>query len=96
MFLVMEISIIMYTRMLNILIVMSRCMVFNAIFKNISGISWRSVLLVEETGVPGEFTDLSQVTSNVHPKAFCHYSQSYVTLHLYCLCHFGLLAPNDL
>ena len=30
-------------------------MVFNATFNNISGISWRSVLFVEET------TDLSQV-----------------------------------
>ena len=29
-------------------------MVFNATFNNISGISWWSVLLVEETGVPGE------------------------------------------
>ena len=29
-------------------------MTFNATFNNISGISWRSVLLVEETGVPGE------------------------------------------
>jgi hypothetical protein len=29
-------------------------MVFNATFDNISAISWRSVLLVEETGVPGE------------------------------------------
>ena len=29
-------------------------MVFNATFKNISVISWRSVLLLEETGVPGE------------------------------------------
>ncbi len=30
-------------------------MVFNATFKNISvNISWRSILLVEETGVPGE------------------------------------------
>ena len=37
-------------------------MVVEAIFNNISVISWRSVLLVEETGVPGEnhlphFTD---------------------------------------
>ena len=31
-----------------------RVMVFNATFNNISDISWRSVLLVEETGVPGE------------------------------------------
>jgi hypothetical protein len=29
-------------------------MVYNAIFNNISAILWRSVLLVEETGVPGE------------------------------------------
>jgi hypothetical protein len=29
-------------------------MVFDATFNNISVISWRSVLLVEETGVPGE------------------------------------------
>ena len=29
-------------------------MVFNATFNNISDISWRSVLLVEETGIPGE------------------------------------------
>jgi len=29
-------------------------MVFNATFKNILAISWLSVLLMEETGVPGE------------------------------------------
>jgi hypothetical protein len=29
-------------------------MVLNIIFNNISVISWQSVLLVEETGVPGE------------------------------------------
>ena len=29
-------------------------MVCNATFNNIAVISWRSVLLVEETGVPGE------------------------------------------
>jgi hypothetical protein len=29
-------------------------MVFNAAFNNISVISWWSVILVEETGVPGE------------------------------------------
>jgi len=33
-------------------------MLFNATFNNISAILWRSVLLVEETGVPGDdFTD---------------------------------------
>ena len=29
-------------------------MVFNFTFNNISAIRWRSVLLVEETGVPGK------------------------------------------
>jgi len=29
-------------------------MVFKATFNNISAISWQSVLLVEETGLPGE------------------------------------------
>jgi hypothetical protein len=31
-----------------------RIMVFDGTFNNISVISWQSVLLVEETGVPGE------------------------------------------
>ena len=39
-------------------------MVFNATFNNISAISWQSVLLVEETGVPGE--NLLQVTDKVY------------------------------
>jgi hypothetical protein len=39
-----------------------RVMVFNATFNNISVIMWRSVLLVKETRVPGETTDLSQIT----------------------------------
>ena len=29
-------------------------MVFNATFNNIPVISWQSVVLVEETGIPGE------------------------------------------
>ena len=29
-------------------------MVFNTTFNNISAISWQSVLLLKETGVPGE------------------------------------------
>jgi hypothetical protein len=43
-------------------------MVFNAAFNNISVISWWSVLLVEETGVPGENhrPDLSQVTDKLY------------------------------
>jgi len=31
-----------------------RVVVFNDTFDNISDISWRSILLVEKTGVPGE------------------------------------------
>jgi len=38
-------------------------MVFNTTFNNISVISWRSVLLVEETR---ETTDLSQVTNKFY------------------------------
>ena len=38
--------------------------VFNATFNNISVISWRSVLLVEETGLPGE--NLPQVTDKLY------------------------------
>jgi hypothetical protein len=42
-------------------------MVFNATFNNISVISWRSVLLVKEAGVPGEkTTELSQVTDKLY------------------------------
>ena len=40
-------------------------MVFNAIFNNISVISWRSVLWVMEIGVPEETTNLSQVTDKL-------------------------------
>jgi len=40
-------------------------MVFNAIFNNISVISWRSVLLVEETGEHRE--NQSQVTDKIYP-----------------------------
>ena len=41
-------------------------MVFNVTFNNISVISWWSVLLVEETGIPGETTDLPQVTATLY------------------------------
>ena len=35
-------------------------------FNNILVISWRSVLFVEETGVPEKITDLSQVTDKLY------------------------------
>jgi hypothetical protein len=38
----------------------------NDTFNNISVISWPSVLLMEETGVRGETTDLSQVTDKLY------------------------------
>ena len=41
---------------------MFKFMVFNATFNNISVILWRSVLLVEETGAPGE----NQVTDKLY------------------------------
>ena len=41
-------------------------MVFNVIFNNISVISWQSVLLVKETRVPRETTDLPDVIDNLY------------------------------
>jgi hypothetical protein len=48
-------------------------MMFNAIYNNISVISWWSVLLVEETGVPGE---------NHRPAASHWQTLSYNVVHL--------------
>ena len=48
-------------------------MVFNATFNKISVISWRSVLLVEETGGPGE---------NYRPVASHRQSLSHNVAHL--------------
>jgi hypothetical protein len=41
-------------------------MVFNALFNNISVISWRSVLLVGETEYPDKTVDLPQVTDKLY------------------------------
>ena len=57
-------------------------MVFNATFNNISVISWRSVLLVEET------TDLSQVTDKLsHNVALStpHHEQALVVIGTDCI-----------
>ena len=54
---------VLYRQMVGIWFV---CMVFNATFKNISAILWRSVLLVEETGVPEKTTNLSYVTDKLY------------------------------
>jgi hypothetical protein len=41
-------------------------MVFNAIFNNISVISWQSVLLVEETEYPEKIIDVAIVTDKLY------------------------------
>ena len=56
-------------------IYMVRVMVFNTTFNNISVISWQSILLVEETGVPGENRRKSQVTDK-----FYHIMLSFIWL----------------
>ena len=43
-----------------------KVMVFNTTFNIISAISWRSVLLVEETRINRDTTDLQQVTDILH------------------------------
>jgi hypothetical protein len=48
-------------------------MVFNTTFINMSVISWRSVLLVGETGIPGKkTTDLAQVTDKLYHIIKCY------------------------
>jgi len=46
--------------------------VFNATFSNVSSISWRQVLVVEEAGVPGEnictFEGLSLTADKINVK----------------------------
>jgi hypothetical protein len=52
-------------------------MVLSATFNNISVISWRSVLLMDETGVPGENADLSQVTDKLYDlKTHCQHQDN--------------------
>ena len=48
------------------MILIDRVMVFNATFNNISVRSWWSVLLVEETVVPGENQTVAKITDKLY------------------------------
>jgi hypothetical protein len=61
-------------------------MVFNATFINISAISWWSVLMVEETGVPGENhrpAAIHRQTSPIRLIDFCCLTPLSVIFQLY-------------
>ena len=53
-------------------------MVFNDTVNNISFLSWRSIVLVEETGVPGE--NHRSVASRAY--TLSHNVVSYITIHI--------------
>ena len=63
-------------------------MVFNATFNNISVISWWSVLLVDETGVPRE-NNLSQVTDKFITKCCIEYISPWMGFELTTLVLIG-------
>ena len=65
-------------------------MVFNATFNNISAISWRSVLLMEETGVPGEnhrpvASHLQTLSHNVGSRAGFELTATLVVIGTDCI-----------
>ena len=55
-------------------------MLFNATFNNISVISWRQVLLVEETGVSGE----SHLPVANHWQIVSHLAMNGIRTHNFC------------
>jgi hypothetical protein len=65
-------------------------MVFNATYNNISAISWRSVLLMGETGIPGEnhppvVKSLTHLSHNVESSTSRHERDSN-SQHKCCFC----------
>jgi len=64
-------------------------MVFNATFNNISAITWRSVLLVEETRVPEKTTDLPEVTDKLDHKCCIEYTSPWTVFELITLVVIG-------
>ena len=53
-----------------------KVMLFAATFNNISGISWRSALLAEDTVVPGETTDHTLFSKHNTQRRYIHCSPS--------------------
>ena len=65
------------------IIIGDRVMVFNVTLNNILAISWRSVLLVVEIGVPEKTVDLPQVTDKLYLIEFyqAHVAMSVIRTH---------------
>ena len=60
---------------------------FNVTYNNISAVSWRSVLLVEETGVRGENHRLAAThwqTKGECDKPYCHYTHTLLYPKVVC------------
>ena len=82
------------TKVIQILFSRDMVMVFNATINNILVLSWRSVLVVEESGVPEKMADRPQgiLQHNVVPST-PHLSRILTTLteryknNLTCICH---------
>jgi len=55
-------------------------MMFNATFNNISDIPWQSVLLVEESGVPGK-NHRQTLSHNVVSSTPCGLAMSWIRTH---------------